>query len=306
MKSKLDFGWLLPTGKQRMPRAGAAYLDHVRRVLDLINGRFHSAWIPDHLMDGQAVIPEALTTLSYLAGLYPGLHWGTAVLSQSFRNPALLAKLGATLQWLSGSRFILGLGAGWKADEYRAYGYDFPPAATRLAQLAEAVQICRALWDPAQAAATFKGEHYQITDAVCEPKPQPPPPIMIGGGGEQLTLRVVARHADWWNLPGASPETYARKLGILEKYCGEYGRDPGQIRKTWMGVVSIAPTRKAAERQLAHYPIWPGDVPLLGTPSEVRAQIEAYRRLGVDLFILAFADEPGLEGVKLFLKYAVI
>lgn len=301
----IDFGWMLPTGAQRLPANPDEAEAHVGRVLDTIHGRFHSAWMPDHLMDAQAPIPEALVTVSYYASLYPDLFWGTAVLSQSFRNPALLAKMAATLQQLSGSRFILGIGAGWKEDEYCGYGYDFPKAAVRIAQMAEAVQICRTMWDVEQEAVSFNGRYYRLNQAICRPKPTPPPPIMIGGGGEQLTLRVVAQHADWWNLPGVPPAEYARKLDILAQYCGEYGRVANDIRKTWMGVVSIAYTRQQAEEQLATYPIWPGDVPLVGTPGDIRQQLNAYTALGVDLFILSFVDEPRLAGINLFMDYVI-
>ena len=302
---KIHFGWMLPTGKQRLPATPTNKNEHILRVLEFINGRFHSAWIPDHLMDDQAPIPEAFVTLSYFAGLFPHLFWGTAVLCQSFRNPALLAKMGATLQVLSGSRFILGVGAGWKADEYQAYGYDFPKASVRIAQMAEAIQICKAMWDSEQKEVTFNGRYYQIKNAICQPKPAPPPPVMIGGGGEKLTLRVVAEHADWWNLPGTPPQEYARKLGILEAYCREYGRSSTEIRKTWMGVVSIAESRPQAEKQINQYPIWPGDIPLVGTPYDIRTQLNAYINLGVDLFILSFVDEPDMTGIKLFMDHVM-
>jgi alkanesulfonate monooxygenase SsuD/methylene tetrahydromethanopterin reductase-like flavin-dependent oxidoreductase (luciferase family) len=108
----VDFGWLLPTGKQRMPARDIHYTSHIHRIIEQIRGAFHSIWIPDHFMEGHLDLPEALVSLSYLAGRYPGLHLGTAVLGQSYRNPALLAKMGATLQQLSGGRFILGIGAG--------------------------------------------------------------------------------------------------------------------------------------------------------------------------------------------------
>ena len=302
MDKKIDFGWLLPTGKQRMPPKGNAYEKYVRQVLDRISGLFHSAWMPDHLMNGQQEIPEALVTLSYLAGLYPQLHFGAVVLAQSYRNPALLAKMASSLQQLSGSRFIMGIGAGWKEDEYRAYGYDFPKPADSIAQMAEAVQICQAMWDPEQPTATFNGRYYQIDKVICQPKPDPAPPIMIGGGGEKLTLRVVAQIADWWNLPGVTVKEYARKLSILEGHCQEIGRDPNEIRKTWAGVVSIAPTQAEAELQMANYDIWPGDSPLLGTPKDIRRQLQGYIDLGVSLFILSFADEPQHDGLTLFLK----
>jgi alkanesulfonate monooxygenase SsuD/methylene tetrahydromethanopterin reductase-like flavin-dependent oxidoreductase (luciferase family) len=285
-----------------MPAGADRYEAHLRRVLTTISGRLHSAWIPDHFVDGQSDVPEALTTLSYVAALFPELHVGPVVLSQSYRNPAMLAKMAATLQQLSGGRFILGLGAGWRAEEYRSYGYDFPAAPARIAQLAEVVQICKAMWSPGRVEATFRGQHFRIEQAVCQPKPDPPPPVMIGGAGEKLMLRVVAQYADWWNLVGVSPEEYAHKLAVLQRHCDEVGRDPAEIRQTWMGVVSLAPTSAQAERAMARYPLWPGDVPIVGAPSEVVSQLQQYTAFGVDLFILAFADEPALTGLELFIE----
>ncbi len=298
----VEFGWEIPTGRRRPPRAEVSYEIHVRGILNRLSGHFHSAWIPDHFIDGQADMPEALTTLSYLAGLYPTLYFGPVVLGQNYRNPALLAKMAATLQQLSGGRFILGLGAGWKEAEYRAYGYEFPPIPIRIAQLAEVVQICRTMWDPAQPEATFHGQYYQLEKAVCQPKPTPPPPIMIGGGGEKVMLRLIAQHADWWNLVGVTAETYAHKIKVLEQHCADIGRDPASIRKTWVGVVSIAPTRQHAEGAMQGYPIWPEDTPILGTPAEVVAQLQDYTLLGVDCFILGFADEPEIAGMELFIN----
>ncbi len=305
MVKNVHYGWMIPTGKQRLPTTSIERERHVHHVLKLISGRFQSAWIPDHLMDNQEPIPEALVTLSHFSGMFPDLMWGTAVLSQSFRNPALLAKMGATLQELTNFRFILGVGAGWKADEYQAYGYDFPKASVRIAQMAEMIQICKAMWNPKQKEATFRGTYYQIDKASCQPKPALPPPIMIGGGGEKLTLRIVAEHADWWNLPGASPQEYAHKLKILEQYCTEYGRSADKIRKTWMGVVSISESRETAQKQIEKYTMWPGDTPLVGTPTDIHKQLQAYIELGIDLFILSFVDEPNLAGVKTFMDYVM-
>ncbi len=303
----IDFGWELPNGDRRMPVGAENYIPDVRRRLDRINDHFHSAWIPDHFMNqNYDDYPESLVTISYLAALYPELFFGPVVLGQSYRNPALLAKMATTIQQLTAGRFILGIGAGWHAEEYKAYGYDFPSASTRITQLAEAVQICRAMWNPAQPEATFKGQHYQINRAVCNPKPSPVPPVMIGGAGEKLMLRVVAQHADWWNLVGVSPETYAHKIQVLQRHCANVGRDPAKIRKTWMGVVSIASTHPQAEAAIETYPIWPNDVPLVGTPSEIVAQLRNYTALGVDLFILAFADEPDLTGINLFINEVIL
>ncbi|GAB4442027.1 MAG: TIGR03560 family F420-dependent LLM class oxidoreductase [Anaerolineae bacterium] len=301
--NSIDFGWEIPTGKRRMPPGGPdAYEPHLRRVLAAISGHFHSAWMPDHFMSEADPVPESLTTLGYLAGLFPALTFGNVVIGQSYRNPALLAKMAATLQQLSGGRFVLGIGAGWKADEYRAYGYDYPPAPVRIAQLAEVVQICRAMWDPARPTATFHGQHHRIEGATCEPKPSPPPPVMIGGAGEKLMLRVIAQHADWWNLVGVTPQVYAHKMEVLARHCAEVGRDPAAIRKTWMGVVSVAPSRAAAEAAMQGYAIWPEDTPIVGTPAEVIAGLRAFTALGVNLFILGFAGEPALNSIELFIR----
>jgi alkanesulfonate monooxygenase SsuD/methylene tetrahydromethanopterin reductase-like flavin-dependent oxidoreductase (luciferase family) len=299
----IEFGWTMPIGGQRQPATRVPYGSHVGHILAHLSSRFQSAWIPDHFMDADHNdFPEALITVSHMTALYPALSFGTVVLGQSYRNPALLAKMAATLQQLSGGRFVMGIGAGWKEDEYRAYGYPFPKASVRIAQLAEVVQICRAMWDPNQETATFRGQYYQIEGAVCNPKPVPPPPVMIGGGGEKLTLRVVAQYADWWNLVGNPPESYAHKISVLERHCADVGRDPAEIRKTWMGVVSLAKERRQAQAALDGYPIWPDDVALTGTPSDVVTQLRQYTRLGVDLFILAFVGEPDLTGVNLFLN----
>jgi alkanesulfonate monooxygenase SsuD/methylene tetrahydromethanopterin reductase-like flavin-dependent oxidoreductase (luciferase family) len=298
----IDFGWEMPSGNRRMPLGAENYKPYVCRILDHIKDHFHSAWMPDHFMNrSQDDYQESLISIGYLAALYPQLYFGPVVLGQNYRPPALLAKMAATLQQLTGGRFILGIGAGWRAEEYRAYGYDFPPAPVRMAQLAEVVQICQAMWDPAQPEATFHGDHHHIDQAVSNPKPSPAPPVMIGGAGEKLMLRVVAQYADWWNLVGVSPETYAHKIQVLHRHCADVGRDPADIRKTWMGVVSLAPTRQQAEAAMRHYPIWPGDVPIVGTPSEVVVRLQDYTALGVDLFILAFADEPQLTGIDLFI-----
>lgn len=298
----VDFGWMLPTGRQRMPEAD--YTAHVQAVLATIEDAFHSFWIPDHLMDGSAPIPEALVTLAYLAGVSGQLHMGTCVLAQGFRNPALLAKMAASLQQLSGGRFIMGLGAGWKADEYHAYGYAFPDAATRIAQMGEAAAICKQLWQGVPV--TYRGQHHVVEEAVCVPVPHPPPPIMIGGVGEKRTLPMVAQHADWWNIPGAPVEVVMQKSAVLARHCAARGRNPADIRRTWMGVVSIAPTSAQAQAQLAGYPIWEGDQALVGTPEAIIQQIERYVAAGISLFILSFVDEPEMRGLHLFREAVIL
>ena len=182
----------------------------------------------------------------------PGLRWGTLVLGQGYRNPALTAKMAATIQFLTGGRFILGLGAGDAEAEHHAYGYPFPAGRVRVEQLDEAATIIRALWQGGPA--TFTGAHYQIADAYCMPKPAPPPVLMIGGGGERRTLRVVATHADWWNADYYTPAEYARKLGVLHDHCHAIGRDPAAIVPTcYMGIsLSRDESRLIRRRSMGH------------------------------------------------------
>src|SRR5207248_4535967 len=132
-------------------------------------GSFTSAFVSDHLMKEDHPTVEAWTTLTFLAAEFPAYTFGNLVLSQGYRNPALLAKMAATFQYLSGGRLILGIGAGWQADEYEAYGYPYPSAGVRIEQLAEAVDVLREMWS--QAPASYVGRHYQVRDAYCEPRP---------------------------------------------------------------------------------------------------------------------------------------
>jgi len=209
------------------------------------------------------------------------------------------AKIAATLQFLTGGRYILGIGAGWKEDEYRAYGYSFPPARERIGQLEDAVRICKLLWTGGPV--SYEGEHYRITDAYCVPAPEPPPAIMIGGAGEQRTLRVVAQHADWWNADYYSPAEYARKLGILHDHCRAVGRDPSAIVPTcYMGIsVSNDPAKLIRQPPVVSRP----DMYVIsGNPDEVTAQIKEFAAIGVRHMQLNFLDYPNTDGLELFLS----
>src|SRR4029077_13575520 len=143
-------------------------------------------WVEDHFQFGDNPLLECWTALCTYGAEFPNLKLGTIVMSQSYRNPAMLAKMGAILQWMSGGQLIYGIGAGWKEDEYKAYGYPFPKPAARIAQLEEAILIARKMWT--ETPASFQGKHYAIDNAMCTPRPDPIPPILVGGGGEQLTL----------------------------------------------------------------------------------------------------------------------
>lgn len=299
----IKFGWRVPAFPVDESR-GQTFVDQITNTLEQVQGKFASAWVADHFIPwagfqaDETDTLECLATICYLAGAFPELDFGSIVLCQSYRNPALLAKMGATLQLLTGGRFILGIGAGWKHDEYLAYNYDFPKPSVRIAQLSEAVQIIHKLWT--QTPASFEGQYYRLKEAYCEPKPDPRPPLLIGGGGEKLTLRVVAQYADWWNIPGGTVETYAHKLNVLRSHCEAVGRDYDDIVKTWAGeTVAIAETEAEAQRIAATSP-FNGGSDLTGTPDQIAQHLRRYTDLGVTYFILRFADFPSTAGVELF------
>ena len=286
---------------------GAAFVEQFTETMQILRGHFTSAWVADHFVpwagfqDQTTDTYECWTTLCYLAGLFKDYTLGSIVMSQSYRNPALVAKMGATLQALTGGRFVLGIGAGWKRDEYLAYGMDFPAPAVRIHQLEEAVQIIRAMWS--QKRATFHGRYYRIDDAVCEPKPHPAPPLLIGGGGRQLTLNVVARYADWWNFPGGTYENYRGLLDVLRGHCEKAGRNYDSIVKTWGNeTVAVAATHDAALKMAQASPFYSPDSALVGTPDEIAAQLQRFTALGVQHFILRFADFPKNDSAQLFVR----
>lgn len=295
--ARIQFGFCMPGDFLDKGRRGTYFAD-LNRALELVAGHFDSAWFIDHLQFGDADLLEGFTALSYVAALHPRLRFGNAVLCQSFRNPALLARMGATLQFLSGGRFILGLGAGWHEEEYAAYGYAFPPARVRVEQLEEAVRIIRALWTEEET--TFEGKHYRVAGAHCEPRPDPAPPVMIGAFGPRM-LRLAARHADWWNASSTSPRRYGRLAEELERACLEVGRDPATVRRTWGGGCACAPTREEAER-LARGRVSADDeedFDFVGTPAQVIEQMRPFIERGVDLFILDCGGFPELTTLEM-------
>lgn len=306
--TNVKFGWHMPSFPPDNSH-GSTFIDQITRNLDLIQDHFSSAWADDHVHPWASFVAEdtdaleCMTTLAYLTGAFPKLDFGSLVVCQSYRNPALLAKMGANLQLFTGGRFILGLGAGWLEEEYRAYGYQFPKASVRIAQLEETIQIVRQMWTATPS--TFEGRYYHLKDAFCEPKPDPLPPIMVGGGGEKLTLRVVAKYADWWNLGVVTPAEYARKLEILQGHCEAVGRNYDEIVKTYSVVqVAIAETESEAQR-LAQASPFNDPTAIVGTPDQVAEQLRGFTKLGVEYFTMRFADFPDTAGIVLFAETVI-
>jgi alkanesulfonate monooxygenase SsuD/methylene tetrahydromethanopterin reductase-like flavin-dependent oxidoreductase (luciferase family) len=296
--ARIQFGFCMPADQLDKQRR-ATFGDDLNRALDLVTGHFDSAWIIDHLQFGNDDMLEGFTALSYMAALHPQLAFGHTVLCQSFRNPALLAKMGATLQFLSGGRFILGIGAGGNEAEHRAYGYDFPPGGVRVAQLEETLQIIKALWT--EAPATFAGQHYQIHNAHCEPKPDPIPPVMIGAFKPKM-LRLTATYADWWNVSSTGIAGYRRMAEECERACAEVGRDPATLRRTWGGGCICAPTQAEAEALCGDcYSADDDDFNFVGTPQQLVAQMRPFIDLGVDYFIVDCGGFPNLTTLELLI-----
>jgi alkanesulfonate monooxygenase SsuD/methylene tetrahydromethanopterin reductase-like flavin-dependent oxidoreductase (luciferase family) len=299
--TRIQFGFCMPADKLDKQRR-ATFNEDLNRALDLVTGHFDSAWVIDHLQFGNDDMLEGFTALSYMAALHPQLTFGHSVLCQSFRNPALLAKMGATLQFLSGGRFILGIGAGGNAEEHRAYGYDFPPGGVRVEQLEETLQIIKALWT--EEMATFAGKYYQVIDAYCEPKPNPLPPVMIGAFKPKM-LRLTATYADWWNVSSTGIEGYRQLAEACERACAEVGRDPATLRRTWCGGCVCAATQAeveaiAGERYSTASAF--DDFDFVGTPQQVIAQMRPFIDVGVDYFILDCGGFPKLTTLELLIN----
>jgi len=199
---------------------------------------FATLTLMDHYFQMEQMAPasdpmlEGYTALGFLAGQTERLQLGLLVTGVTYRHPGLLAKTLATLDVLSGGRALLGIGAAWYEREHAGLGVPFPAVAERFERLTEALEICRQMWSTEDG--PFHGEHYDLAETLCVPRPLQPggPPILIGGMGERKTLRLVARYADACNLFDAGPDVIAAKLDVLGRHCEEAGRDPASVQKT--------------------------------------------------------------------------
>lgn len=276
---------------------------------------YDSVWLDDHFYG--VVTPawddalECWTLMAALARETSTLRFGTLVACNGYRYPPLVAKMASSVDHISNGRLEFGLGAGWYEQEFTAYGYDFPAIGTRLHQLDEALQICKLMWTEEKA--TFAGRHYRVAEAWCNPKPlqKPHPPIMIGGGGEKVLLRIVAKHADRWNF-GGSLEEYRAKLPVLEAHCRAIGRNPAAIEKSWFGTVLIEADEERLQRRLAKRAQRLGAAVdqleqrmIVGTPTNVIRRIQEFVAIGVTHFIAMFGRVDRLESTELFAREVI-
>ena len=240
----MRFGVTLPQIKRTWQEARAAAVEFDRLGFD-------SVWVCDHLYSvPMPTLPifEAWSELAAVAAITERVELGTLVTPPFFRNPAVLAKQVATIDHIAGGRTIVGLGAGWFASEFEAYGCPFPSLGARLGALEETAQVLRSLWTEERT--TFEGKHCVVRDAICEPKPVRRPSILIGGGGERRLMGIVARHADIWNNLAAFQPELGAKVEALKRRCADVGRDFASIEVSQQCLVVIAETDDAARTGL--------------------------------------------------------
>ncbi len=298
----VDFGFALLHG----PPAGQSdqFLEDLDKTLPQLKQTFRSIWMTDHFQwEGQPTF-EAWTVMSYLLARYPDFEVGPMVLGQSYRNPALLALMAATLQALSGGRFIMGIGAGWKEDEYLAYDYPYPSPRVRLQQLEETLIILKKMWEePGQV--SFEGAHYSIKDAWCEPKPETKIPILVGGGG-YTTMKHAAKYADIWNYPDCPLEPYVERQDILRRHLDDIGRDPATLRCSWFGRVCLGRTdNQAVARGLSRENKWTRENSFVGTPESIAEQMNGFIERGCDYFMIDIIGAPDEEVIGMFTEEVI-
>ncbi|RLG48257.1 MAG: F420-dependent oxidoreductase [Thermoproteota archaeon] len=278
---------------------------------------YDSIWVNDHLIFGSGIL-ECWTTLSSLVPITERVRLGTLVLCNNFRLPSVVAKMAATLDYISNGRLEFGIGAGWNEEEHKAYGIPFSNPVERVERLREAIEIIKRMWT--ERTPCYNGRYYRIEGAVCEPKPlqNPHPPITIGGAGEKLMMKLIAQHADRCNFAHRSPDEYSHKLSVLKVACTKVGRDFGEIEKSWWGRVIISKDEKEVKKQIktlyksqsreSPFKEWTEKVKansIVGTPEECVEKLRKYIKLGVTYFILRFGDAPSKNGLRLFAEEVI-
>jgi F420-dependent oxidoreductase-like protein len=263
-----------------------------------------SVWTWDHFyaLSGEEERPnfEAWTILAGFAAVTHRVRFGAMVSGITYRHPAVIANIAATLDQVSNGRAICGIGAAWNQTEHKAYGIDLGTPGERSRRFAEAAKIIRALLDGERV--TYKGKYYTLKNALLNTRPvQKRLPIMIGGGGEQKTLRTTARYADMWHGFGP-PETMARKLEILRQHCVDAGRDPTQIEPYGGSWLVIRDTKAEAEGVLAeiqkHHPGMNRPNAFVGNNDEVAAHLKRYWDVGIRGYIVGFAYPYDTESME--------
>jgi F420-dependent oxidoreductase-like protein len=290
-------------------------IDDLRRLWRTAEERgFHWCSVWDHLFsvsdlnDPAKPAFEGVASMAALAVTTQRVRVGCLVFCVCYRSAGVLAKAAVTIDHLSGGRCELGLGSGWNEFEARAFGVPFPSVKERLDWLEETAIVLRRLFDGERV--TFEGQHVRLADALCDPPPvQRRLPIWIGGQGEKRLLRIVARHADGWNVPFLSPEVFAQRSKTLDRWCEREGRDPRSIRRTVNVGLALGEDERAVRRQEENLRLMFGPMTdfvrpgiLVGTPAQVVDRIGEYARAGAEWVILALRAPFDWEGLDLFVR----
>jgi F420-dependent oxidoreductase-like protein len=317
MASNVIFGAFIPQGWKMelagIERAEAKWAKAVEIAVLAEQLGYDSIWVYDHMHNvprpAHEAVFECWTTMAAISQRTSRVRLGQMVGCNSYRQPSLLAKITATVDVISGGRLDWGIGAGWYENEYKGYGYEFPEPKVRIGMLREAVEIVKAMWTEPEV--TYEGRYYQLSRAQNDPKPlqRPHPPVWIGGGGEQVTLRVVARHADVSNF-GGRPDEWAHKAEVLKAHCDAVGRDYDTITKTWSPEVFVRSTEvevvEAGSRSRWGEPAerWRAGN-LVGTPEQVCEKIQTYLDLGCRGFVPWCSDYPDTQTLELFAREVI-
>ena len=277
---------------------------------------FSSAWLYDHfhsLSEKSGPCLEAWVTLAALAAVTKRLKIGTMVTCASYRQPSLLAKMGATVDVLSHGRLIMGIGAGWLEEEYHAYGYTFPDQTTRMKQLKETLIIIKKMWTEEKA--SYEGQFYSIHDALCVPKPvqKPMPKILVGIAKGKKTLPYLAvRYGDGFNATTSSLQECEEIIKAALRYCERYGRKVSDLIISWQGFIIIGRTPTELEDQLGKAAKRRGQSALefrknavdrgfiIGEPDECVRRLRQFKELGVNSFFLSFTDDTETQPLETF------
>ncbi len=292
MTQALKFGWLSPVIGNRWSDHKPIVVDQVDKILPTAVQHMDAVWIADHFYGFDAKTDpfmEAWTTLTWIGARFDNVELCHHVLGHGYRPPALTAKMAATLQVFSKNRFMLGIGAGWRGDEYEAYGYDFPKPSVRFAQLDEVIDICRLMWT--EDFPTYAGEHYQITEASAPPLPEVVPPVCIGASGPKVGLPLVGRQADVWNsFVGGADEAeqaanWQTKWDIVSAAAEGAGRDPASITQCTTIEKPLPENDEESEQFL-----------------ELLAR---YRDLGITYFVMDFGNPEATEPIVRFSEQVI-
>ncbi len=306
-------GWKLEYTGWSGPDAWARSVALARLAEEL---GYDHLWVYDHVETVPRREPthcfEAFTMLAALSQQTTRAGLGQLVTCAGYRNAGLLAKEAACVDVYSGGRLILGVGAGWFHEEYHSYGYEYPGDRVRLDRLDETLDAVRRLWT--EETVTLEGRHVRLDGAYCDPKPvQQLPPVLVGGGGEQVNLRIAARRADKTNWQ-VGLEAFVRKSGLLTRYCDEIGR-PDEVVRTHGPDCRLFDTEAEARawcEQPDGGPLWGGEDydtylrdNLVGTPEKVAGQVQEFVDAGCREFILWLRDYPGDETLRRFMAEVV-